>query len=224
MTARKDTAKQRGHPSKQNLRGRAALDAAAAEFARRGFLGTSTAQIAQRLGLKQGSLYYYFPSKQRALELVCQLSTEAMLGGLSEIAAHDGDPREKIRRAVAFHVDWLAGQPDYCWTFLRERKHVTGPAGRLLAETARRYERLFEAIFRQGVARGCVRADCRPAHTAFATLAMINAFSLQAQRQRRPLPPGTARWIADLVLGGVAAEPGGMRVGRAVLEPGRGRR
>ena len=183
------------------------LAAAAAEFAARGFLGTSTGAIAKRLGLKQGSLYYYIPSKQRALELVCQLSTEEMVGGLMEIVARRGgrerDPVEQLRRAVAFHMEWLGGRRDYCLTFLRERRHVAGPAGRLLADTARRYEGLFEQIFRAGVARRRFRADCNPAQAAFATLVIANAMSLRAHRRGAALPPGTARWIAELALQGL---------------------
>lgn len=195
----------RSRPSgaKREVRWRAVLDAAAAEFASRGFLGASTGAIARRLGLKQGSLYYYIPSKQRALELVCQLSTEEMLGGLMEIVSGDDDPVGQLRRAIAFHLEWLAGRRDYCLTFLRERRHVAGPAGRLLADTARRYERLFEQIIRAGVARRRFRPDCNPAQAAFAMLAVANAMSLRAHRHGTTLPPAAARWIADLALTGL---------------------
>ena len=202
--------RRRGGGAKRALRWRAVLDAAAGEFAARGFLGTSTGAIARRLGLKQGSLYYYIPSKQRALELVCQLSTEEMVGGLMEIVARrgdrDGDPVEQLRRAVAFHMEWLGGRRDYCLTFLRERRHVAGPAGRLLADTARRYERLFEQIIRAGVARRRFRADCNPAQAAFATLAVANAMGLRAHRHGAALPASAARWIADFALAGIARD------------------
>lgn len=182
------------------------LDAAAREFAERGFLAASTTAIARRLGLKQGSLYYYIPSKRRALELVCQISTEAMLGGLGEIASGAEPAEDRLRRAVAFHVSWLTGRPDYCLTFMRERRHVTGAAGRLLAETARRYEALFEAILRDGVETGRFRGTCDPARTAFAVLAMINAFALRAHRARRAPAADLAAWVAELALAGVARE------------------
>jgi AcrR family transcriptional regulator len=185
------------------VRWRAVLDAAAAEFASRGFLGASTGAIAHRLGLKQGSLYYYIPSKHRALELVCQLSTEEMLGGLMEIVNREDDPAGQLRRAIAFHLEWLGGRRDYCLTFLRERRHVAGPAGRLLADTARRYERLFEQIIRAGVARRRFRADCNPARAAFAILAVANAIGLRAHRHGAALAPSTARWIAAMTLHGL---------------------
>lgn len=42
------------------------LEAAAAVFAERGFHGASTQDIADRLGMRQASLYYYFTSKEAA--------------------------------------------------------------------------------------------------------------------------------------------------------------
>jgi len=47
------------------------IEAAARVFAERGFHGATTQDIADVLGIKQASLYYYFSSKEVALELVC---------------------------------------------------------------------------------------------------------------------------------------------------------
>ncbi|HZD25745.1 MAG TPA: helix-turn-helix domain-containing protein, partial [Alphaproteobacteria bacterium] len=49
-------------------RHREIMDAAAAVFSEKGFHGASTRDIAERVGLRQGSLYYHFPSKEAALE------------------------------------------------------------------------------------------------------------------------------------------------------------
>ena len=48
-------------------RRREVLDAAATAFAEKGYLGASIKDIADRLGVRQASLYYYFPSKEAAL-------------------------------------------------------------------------------------------------------------------------------------------------------------
>jgi AcrR family transcriptional regulator len=50
---------------------RRARDAAASVFAEKDYYGASTGDIAERLNIKQGSLYYYFSSKEIALEEVC---------------------------------------------------------------------------------------------------------------------------------------------------------
>src|SRR2546426_3002624 len=47
------------------------IAAAAQVFARRGYHGASTQDIADVLGIRQASLYYYFESKEAALEAVC---------------------------------------------------------------------------------------------------------------------------------------------------------
>src|SRR4029078_9215574 len=47
------------------------MDPGAGLFAERGFHGATTQDIADVLGIRQASLYYYFSSKEAALELVC---------------------------------------------------------------------------------------------------------------------------------------------------------
>ena len=61
----------------------AAIRAAAAVFAEKGYYGSSTRDIAERMGIKQGSLYYYFKSKEAALSEVC-------LFGMQDYAVSDG--------------------------------------------------------------------------------------------------------------------------------------
>lgn len=52
--------------AKWENRYREVLDAAAMAFAERGYLGASTRDIAERLGIRAASLYYYLPSKEAA--------------------------------------------------------------------------------------------------------------------------------------------------------------
>ena len=53
-----------------------AIRSAASVFAEKGFHGASTRDIAERMGIKQGSLYYYFKSKEDALGEVCLYGIE----------------------------------------------------------------------------------------------------------------------------------------------------
>ena len=58
-------------PASQRRRAPQIIEAAARVFAERGFHGATTQDIADVLGIRQASLYYYFSSKEAALELVC---------------------------------------------------------------------------------------------------------------------------------------------------------
>ncbi len=45
----------------------------------------STQAIADVLGMRQASLYYYFPSKEAALELVCARGTDGFVEGAEAV-------------------------------------------------------------------------------------------------------------------------------------------
>ena len=59
------------HTEKYETQRREAIRSAAAVFAEKGYHGSSTRDIAEHMGIKQGSLYYYFKSKEDALSEVC---------------------------------------------------------------------------------------------------------------------------------------------------------
>src|SRR5437762_6504839 len=80
------------------------IDAAARVFAERGYHGTSTQAIADLLGMRQASLYYYFPSKEAALELVCQRGVDGFVESAEAIVAGDGTPLDKLARLIAAHL------------------------------------------------------------------------------------------------------------------------
>ena len=71
---------------------REVLDAAATVFAEKGYAGASTRDIADRLGIRQASLYYYFPSKEAALAAICELGVKDFIANLQTII---GEPTRR---------------------------------------------------------------------------------------------------------------------------------
>jgi AcrR family transcriptional regulator len=74
---------------------REVLDAAAAVFAEKSYAGASTRDIAERLGVRQASLYYYFPSKEAALAAICELGVKDFIANLQRIIAEPMPAPEK---------------------------------------------------------------------------------------------------------------------------------
>lgn len=163
------------HRSALPRRSREIFDAAAEVFAERGYRGASTQDIADRLGLRQASLYHYFSSKEAALERVCAIGVEGFYEGLERIAAARASAREKLRGAIENHMRPAAERQAYVRVFLRDRRELPGAAGARIRRMARRYERLFEAVLREGVARGEFRADLDTRITALGIIGMCNA-------------------------------------------------
>jgi AcrR family transcriptional regulator len=81
-----------------------AIRSAAAVFAEKGFHGSSTRDIAERLGIKQGSLYYYFKSKEEALGEVCLFGIEDYVNRMQTIASGDQPFEAKIMATVTSHL------------------------------------------------------------------------------------------------------------------------
>ena len=94
--------------AKWENRYREVLDVAAIAFAENGYLGASTRDIAERLGIRAASLYYYLPSKEAALLAICKLSVLDFIDNLRDIIArrdpapeNPGSTQKEIRAKVA---------------------------------------------------------------------------------------------------------------------------
>src|SRR5262245_18946984 len=72
------------------------MEAAARVFAERGYHGASTQDIADTLGIRQASLYYYFASKEAALEQVCLQGVAGFYETAQGIRNGPGTPGEKL--------------------------------------------------------------------------------------------------------------------------------
>jgi TetR/AcrR family transcriptional regulator, cholesterol catabolism regulator len=152
----------------------AIVDAAASVFAERGYHGTSTQAIADVLGLRQASLYYYFPSKEAALELVCERGVDGFVETAEGIVAGPGTPLDKLTRLIAAHLAPNASKRDYVKVFINERRYLPDASRRRIGRKGRRIERCFEDVVRAGIDDGSIRAGADVRLTMLAILGMCN--------------------------------------------------
>jgi AcrR family transcriptional regulator len=150
------------------------VDAAASVFAARGFHGTSTQAIADVLGMRQASLYYYFPSKEAALQLVCEKGVDGFLDNAEAIVATDAAPLEKLTRLIASHLAPNEVKRDYVKVFINERRYLAESARRRIGRSSRRIESCFADVIRAGIDDGSIRRDVDVRLTVLAILGMCN--------------------------------------------------
>ncbi len=74
-------------------------------LARYGFSKTTMDDIAQAMGMKKASLYYYYKSKEDILRDVVQYESEQFLKALQEEIKSLHTPREKILRFLQFRLE-----------------------------------------------------------------------------------------------------------------------
>jgi AcrR family transcriptional regulator len=151
------------------------IDAAARVFAERGYHGTSTQAIADVLGMRQASLYYYFPSKEAALELVCARGVAGHAESAEAIVERPDPPLAKLAGLIAAHLAPNETKRDYVRVFINERRYLPTASRRRIGRISRRIERNFEGVIRAGIADGSIRRDVDPHLAMLAVLSMCNA-------------------------------------------------
>jgi TetR/AcrR family transcriptional regulator, cholesterol catabolism regulator len=182
------------------------IDAAARVFATLGYHGATTQDIADVLGIKQASLYYYLPSKEVALEIVCTHGVEDFYKAAKAIAAGPGTAREKLTSLVRTHITPILDRGDFVRVFLTQRQFLPQASRRRVGKWSRAIEQVFETVVRDGVRGGEFRADADPRLTTLALLGMANAVAGWYGKEKASIERIGNEFVA-LILRGVAAEP-----------------
>jgi TetR/AcrR family transcriptional regulator, cholesterol catabolism regulator len=147
--------------------------AAARLFAEKGYHGTSTADLAEALGVQKGSLYAHIESKADLLWEVAREGAEAFHAALDALP-DEGPSVERIRLAVRAHLRVVSEQLDVATVFTREWRYLEGERRERFVAERRRYEERFRALFREGRDRGDLRTDLDDATATLLALSAVN--------------------------------------------------
>lgn len=148
------------------------LDAAASVFAAKGYFAATMQDIADLLGMRPASLYYYVKSKEAALEEVCRHGGREFVDALQTALADDAPVADLIDSGVRLHLNsrWR----DYVANFAFNRQHLAGAALSEMNRIARDYAGLWETLLKRGQKSGEISADLDPRLGAAAILAICN--------------------------------------------------
>ena len=139
-----------------------AIKSAAAVFAEKGFHGSSTKDIAARMGIKQGSLYYYFKSKEEALGEVCLFGIGDYVDRMKSIAASDQPFESKLMATITSHLSSYREKNEALKVYNNERLYLPKEKRTTLKTMGSGYRQLLEQILQEGVRSGALRdsIDC----------------------------------------------------------------
>ena len=181
---------------------REAIRAAAKVFADKGFHGSSTRDIAERLGIKQGSLYYYFKSKEEALGEVCLYGIEAYVQRMETIAASDQPFEAKLLATVTSHLTAYRERNEALKVHNDERLYLPEEKRATLKLLGSGYRRRLEGIFESGVEAGVLRAGIDCHFAAQAVIGICNAWGDLIVRDDELDVIDIAQKCTDLLLNG----------------------
>lgn len=182
-----------------------ALAAAARVFARKGFHGASTQDIAAELGIQQGSLYYYFDSKEAALEEVCLMALRDYVDGMAEIVARNQTTGDKLTATIQAHLASYLKNDEALKVHNEQRLYLPQSRRQKLKQQGSRYRQLLEEIFRQGVEHQELRANLDCHFAALSLIGLCNYWGSMLLRDTKLKLNSITEQILQLTLQGCRA-------------------
>lgn len=131
------------------------LTAAAELFGERGYDAVSLEDVAERLDVTKGSLYYYFSSKDELGTAAIETLGDDWTARLERLPeAHDGRPSARLRALIHEHITIAVREyPAALRLFLVPRDWPAAQQTRIKA-LRRRHDAVFRVVVEEGVASG----------------------------------------------------------------------
>lgn len=152
------------------------LDRTARLLVEKGYSSTSLRDIANAAGMKAGSLYYHFDSKESLVE---EILTEGVLLVQSTVqdaldAAPGLAPMERLKLAMQLHLQSLHDRSDYASAHIRCFAHVPEEIRHRLRGARSDYEKVWDSLLDQVVAAGKLDPDVDLRLLKYALFGMMN--------------------------------------------------
>lgn len=145
------------------------LQAAAAEFAARGYAATGVDRIARRARANKAMIYYHFRNKQALYTAILRDVYLAVGDTIAAIAAADAPADAKLDELVEALVGAIDEHPPFLPILMRELAEGGAHLGR---ETLRLIGRIFGLVSRV-IAEGVRGGKFAPVHPALAYFSLI---------------------------------------------------
>jgi TetR/AcrR family transcriptional regulator, cholesterol catabolism regulator len=144
-------------------------------FYEKGYQGASLQDLADRVGILKGSVYYYIASKQDLLVAVIEEVHTAGINNIRSLAATEGDALTRLQRVIIGHVEHVAKTLVSTTVFLHELNSLTDEnRQRILGGDRHSYQQVFRELIIEGKKEGSVRQDIDAKLGALSILGSLN--------------------------------------------------
>jgi len=157
------------------------LEAAAEVFFEKGYDATSLQEIADRIGILKGSIYYYINTKGDLLAQLLREANETGIRSVEPIARRDGDPIDRLKDMIRMHVRNVCSDRARTAVFLHERKRLTPEQRKAVFGDEHAYRRLFQGVIKEAQSAGLIRDDL---DSKLLSLCMLSSLNLLYQWYR----------------------------------------
>lgn len=173
---------------------------AAQTFYERGYDATSLQEIADRLGLLKGSLYYYIESKEDLLfDVVSSVHREG-LAVVQECVNGSGGPLDRLERVIVAHVAHACRNLVPTAVFLREFSALSEDRQQEIMGTDHSYQGVFRDLLAQAQEQELLRPGIDPKIAALSILGSTNWIYRWFRPDGPYTPEEIGQQLADMAL------------------------
>lgn len=168
-------------PAVEETNRRAELIRAAGRLFRdQGYDATTIRDIAAAVGMRSGSPFYHFKSKQEILKTVVLEGMQSALGAIEAVDARRLLPRETFHALIRAHLDTILGSgADFVPVLLHEWRSLSAESRAEIVATKDRYEKIWQKTLKDLKKAGLIRDD-----SSLARLLIFGSINWTAQWYR----------------------------------------
>jgi len=180
------------------------LDAAIAVIAEKGFFQSKVAEIADRAGVADGTIYLYFKNKEQILMAAIDSAFTAFLARARSELEPAASPSDKLRRLARLHLETLGSNRAVAVVFQTELRQ----SAKFLAQFSRRnlvdYFELIREVVREGQRAGLFRAEVSDKIATNCFFGALDEMVTSWMLSERDYPlAGAADVVVDVILRGL---------------------
>ena len=180
------------------------LDAAVEVIAENGYFQSRVADIAERAGVADGTIYLYFRNKEQILRAAIDSAFASFMQRARKELEGERDPRERLLAMARLHLEALGANRSLAVVFQTELRQ----SARFLAEFSHRrlieYFDLIRAVVREGQETGVFRRDLSDKIAANCFFGALDEMVTSWVLSERDYPlAGAAEAVVDVILKGM---------------------
>jgi len=189
---------------KSNGKYEAILRAAIKVFAGSGFFNSKVADVAREAGVADGTVYLYFKNKEQILMAAIDFAFTLFMDAAQMEMAEIKEPRERLRRLAALHLESLGANRGLAMVFQTEFRQSAKFLSQFSHHRLIAYFDLVRAIVRDGQAAGQFRKEVSDKIAANCFFGALDAMVTSWLLSERDYKLGAAAdAIVDVILTGM---------------------
>jgi AcrR family transcriptional regulator len=182
------------------------LQAAAEEFAKRGYAGASSESISRRAGMSKATFYEHFANKEDCIVALFDRAAEEVARTMAEAARRAGhaDASERLKAATRAFLSALAEHPEFAQTLLVEIIGAGPKAARRRDQIMQQFADGLDAENAAAAGRGLIPRFASP-YDSFAIIGAITELVSRQVRLGEPREVIELAPVIDRLIGGLLA-------------------